>query len=514
MIAEHPLYTRSTATTLSLSADGEPIGWAELSKKRQTTASKTDISGPRIEQEDPTLRAHLRDLLEGRSYLLEEAVAVWAFSHHDKPALLEPVVRWRLLGALESLVEQGEVERVASVGVQPLQCRRCGAKAGFVSRRCPLCGRREMICTDCAAWGRASSCVPLYRKAASRMRRQGRRLHLPHPLTPLQKESAAMAARYLEAGKGPFLLEAVCGAGKTAMALAALAPSLAAGARVLWATPRRSVVDALAPQMRAALGNDVVALFHGGRHDVENRNALLTLATAAQAIRFYRAFDRLVWDESDAFPMPDPFLYRAVEGALWTQSPSLYLSATPHPALLRQTNRTGAHCLVPARPHGYPLPEPTFWHTHDLLQAESHLLKRVLYGKQRWLFFYPTVAAVTQAYRRACLRQPEERERFACFHAAQALPKEKEWQIAFCTTYLERGITLADVQVAVFAADRPPFDTPTLVQIAGRVGRTPAAPSGEVLWIALSTSRAMRQARDAIRRMNTAARRSGWLHDG
>ncbi|MBE3556456.1 MAG: hypothetical protein IMW91_05200 [Firmicutes bacterium] len=514
MIADHPLYAVNAAATLSLSDDGEPIGWAEVSKKGRLPQSKPDVSRHPVKQDDPFLRAQLRDLLEGRSYLFVEMVAAWAFSHHGKPALVAPVVRWNLLIALEALAEQGEVERVAAVGLRPLHCRRCGAREGFVSRRCSLCGRREVICNDCAALGRASSCVPLYRKAASRTRQQGRMLHLPHPLTPLQEESAAMAARHLDGGKGPFLIEAVCGAGKTSMGLAALAPSLAAGARVLWTTPRRSVVDALAPQMQAALGSDVVAIFHGARHDPENKGALLTLATAAQAVRFYQAFDRLVWDESDAFPMPDPFLYRAVEGALRPQSPSLYLSATPHPTLLRQTIRTGDHCLVPARPHGRPLPEPTFWHTHDLLQAEADLLRRVLYGKQRWLFFYPTVAAVTEAYRRACLCHPKERGRFACFHAGHVRPKEREWQIAFCTTYLERGITLPDVQVAVFAADRPPFDAPTLVQIAGRVGRAPAAPSGEVLLIAPSASHAMKQARDTIRRMNAAARRRGWLHDG
>lgn len=50
------------------------------------------------------------------------------------------------------------------------------------------------------------------------------------------------------------------------------------------------------------------------------------------------------------------------------------------------------------------------------------------------------------------------------------------------TTILERGITIADVQVAVIGAEQPIFSEACLVQICGRVGRKEEFPTGDIVF--------------------------------
>ena len=51
------------------------------------------------------------------------------------------------------------------------------------------------------------------------------------------------------------------------------------------------------------------------------------------------------------------------------------------------------------------------------------------------------------------------------------------------TTILERGVTFPGIDVAVLGADDEIFSMAALVQIAGRVGRSPKRPTGTVLFI-------------------------------
>jgi competence protein ComFA len=84
--------------------------------------------------------------------------------------------------------------------------------------------------------------------------------------------------------------------------------------------------------------------------------------------------------------------------------------------------------------------------------------------------------------------------------------------ILVTTTILERGITIAPVNVLVlFAESEKIFDEGTLVQMAGRTGRTEAYPEGKVWLVGASVSPAMRQARDRILEMNRIARDRGYL---
>lgn len=74
-------------------------------------------------------------------------------------------------------------------------------------------------------------------------------------------------------------------------------------------------------------------------------------------------------------------------------------------------------------------------------------------------------------------------------HAEDPTRKEKVQQLRneeilglLTTTILERGITIANVQVAVVGAESPIFTADALIQIAGRVGRSELYPTGDVVF--------------------------------
>ena len=57
------------------------------------------------------------------------------------------------------------------------------------------------------------------------------------------------------------------------------------------------------------------------------------------------------------------------------------------------------------------------------------------------------------------------------------------------TTILERGMTFFDVQVIVYEANHVLFDTSSLIQISGRVGRKLNATKGKIYFLASSKSK-------------------------
>ncbi|MNP72302.1 hypothetical protein D3C76_1688260 [compost metagenome] len=63
----------------------------------------------------------------------------------------------------------------------------------------------------------------------------------------------------------------------------------------------------------------------------------------------------------------------------------------------------------------------------------------------------------------------------------------------------------------VLDADNRLFDEASLVQMAGRAGRSLEDPHGRVVFASPVWNRAQRSARAQIRTMNTIARRKGYL---
>src|SRR5699024_11776304 len=82
----------------------------------------------------------------------------------------------------------------------------------------------------------------------------------------------------------------------------------------------------------------------------------------------------------------------------------------------------------------------------------------------------------------------------------------KEIFILLTTTILERGVTFPSVDVAVLDAGHDVFDEAALVQIAGRAGRSPDDPDGEVVFFHDGKTESIVDAVRSIKTMDKRAR--------
>ena len=80
--------------------------------------------------------------------------------------------------------------------------------------------------------------------------------------------------------------------------------------------------------------------------------------------------------------------------------------------------------------------------------------------------------------------------------------KEQKIKFLITTSILERGITIKNVQVIVFNASHKIFDTSTLIQIAGRVGRKKDAYDGDVWFLAKKPTICINEAIEKIKEDN------------
>lgn len=354
-------------------------------------------------------------------------------------------------------------------------------------------------------------------------------LRLPS-LSDGQKRVAERCLEAVRSGKKFFLVWAVTGSGKTESMLPAIQEVLGGGGRVLWVSPRRDVVEELAPRLDRAFPGVPVTVLHGESGWIRTRSPL-TVATAPQVWRFYRCFHLVVVDEGDAFPLKgDPLLRAGVERALTEEGTIFWLTATPPPDWRRRLKRKRMPgVILPVRYHGYPLPEPRLFRRWRLwfalergrpLPPVTAFMERVVQTGGQGLLFVPRVADMDRLYSWIKKRHPDWYEVCRCVSGRDGKRKRlleelREGKLRFLvtTTVLERGITLPRCHVLVVGADHPVFDTPTLVQIAGRVGRTADYRSGEVWFLAAERTEGQLQAVREIRWMNRLARRRGWLKE-
>ncbi len=564
----------------------------------------------------------------------------------------------RIQAAFQVLALQGRALLRPAVGRdlrgQSL-CYRCGQSDQLKSAVCGHCGRQACYyCESCNSLGLARECLPLYlvpgvkpasgkpgpadqeteREAAAEFpaAKTGNPLvaneaeldpgqvfkskpvpvQLDFPLTPAQQRAAEKVRQFAAASPlKQCLVWAVCGAGKTEVVFPALAEALARGGPVLYATPRREVVQELAPRLKQAFPSFRVSQLYAGSGE---RFALADIyaATTHQTLRFYQNFDLVVLDEVDAYPYRDnPLLHYAVLRASRPGGKIIYLTATPSAVMQQQAQardgRELAVVYIPARHHGFPVPEPELigesglrWPSGepnlnrrqnqdrnrvqnqnqkqklelpgsvvDLIQRavaeqpeqpgrhqpeQSQLLifvpavrlaglvaeavsRQVEFDQLKWSKKLTESAEPAESERRIKLERREEPikqikavkqvERPAlpwvqASHAGDPRREQKrqafsqgDFPILVTTTILERGITIPRVNVLVLFADAEKiFDEGSLVQMAGRVGRTAAYPQGKVWLVGSRISPAMRLAQARIREMNRRARALGYLHEG
>ncbi|OPG95006.1 DNA/RNA helicase [Chryseobacterium mucoviscidosis] len=496
--------------------------------------------------------ALLAERLRGRQLLAAEAEALLA----DTAPQLASV--WRAAAQLAHLWGRLSIaaalegpatrrQRLAWLGRahSAPRCRRCGSFAGQ-RVPCAACGLAACAyCEACLALGRSRACALLLRSAApGAMPRRGetsRRGMAVDPtegglarwgLSPAQSAAAAEALAFLarpSAGDGPgrFLLWAVTGAGKTEMIFPLLQYILERGGRTLVATPRRDVVLELAPRLAKAFPDISLATLYGGSTE-RWKDAQLTLATTHQLMRFYQGFDLVIIDELDAFPYHnDPMLAHAAASSCKPHGHFVYLSATPPARLQKEAAQGGlAHARVPVRFHRHPLPVPRLLKMPTVAECirkrelPATLKKSIQTSllREAQVFVFVTRIAQIEAFVNLMRRMfpqihmegtssqdPDRASKVIAF-------RERTIRLLVTTTILERGVTIPRSDVFILDADNGLFDEASLVQMAGRAGRSMDDPAGRVVFASFRRTRSQVRAVAQIRKMNTIARRKGYLH--
>ncbi|MCD9022298.1 DEAD/DEAH box helicase family protein [Cohnella sp. NL03-T5] len=360
-------------------------------------------------------------------------------------------------------------------------------------------------------------------------------------LSPAQCQATITALQYLNnphrntskpsKHSSTFLLWAVTGAGKTEMIFPLLEAVLTRGGRALLATPRRDVVLELAPRLAKALPNYSRTVLYGGSTD-RWENGALTLATTHQLLRFQEAFDLVLIDELDAFPYHnDPMLHYAANKCRKKSGFTVLLSATPPLQLQRAVARRRLPCArVPVRYHRHPLPVPqrlAFPALNQWLRKQklpNKLLKplqrSIKRGAQVFLFvpYVRQVEPLVKLLRRyasilniaphaidgTSSKDAERNDKVTFF-------RDHSLSLLVTTTILERGVTIPKSDVFILDAGNPLFDAASLVQMAGRAGRSSADPFGLVYFGAPVWTTSQRSSIQQIRSMNSLAKQQGYL---
>lgn len=409
-----------------------------------------------------------------------------------------------------------------------IQCQRCNnqKRSLFAKFPCQLCNDQHIYCRKCIEMGRVMECQPLYYWTG--ITPAYPRINDPctwkGKLADNQLEAAYRILKAIKNNEKELLVWGVCGSGKTEMLFLGLTKAIQQGKRICISTPRVDVVRELLPRLRQAFSPVQIQALYGGSRDKDG-TAQVIIATTHQLLRFDAAFDVMIIDEVDAFPYHnDQSLPFATERATKKNGTTIYLTATPRKQQKIQLQlKQLPHIFVPTRFHGYPLPVPTFKMCYTLskslkayeppLAFLSWLENRANIERQL-LIFVPTVKLAEKMERNLIHllkknRTIKSKNVIQFVHAEDKerekkieLFREKQTFILLTTTILERGVTFPSVDVVVIDAGHDVFDEAALVQIAGRAGRSPEDPTGEVIFFHDGKTDAMVHAEQSIISMN------------
>ncbi len=500
-----------------------------------------EINGEEVSSQDSPVNemAQLKTVLAGRLLFLDEI----------ERALLEQKVSISdLENTLQLLFLNNEVEMHPGVTWRDGQliCLRCGGRSNIKETRCFECGITHCYyCEDCMSMGESRLCKPLYGRPAGKDISQPshlayHKIELEYQLTRAQKD-AAIALDNFVAGNNfkQCLVWAVCGAGKTDVVFWAIASIINSGGKVLFVSPRKDVISELLPRFEQVFPNLNANVLHGGQRDKYGIGQL-TLATTHQTIRFYKMFDLVVLDEVDAYPYHgNKMLQYAVARATKGNGKTIYLTATPSENLYKLAESNTIELVrIPSRHHGQPLPVPQIilektlsYKINGEIVLPANIIRcihRSVEGDLAQLFvFVPNVflaKRVGEAIQEVVERPPFNdfsREWVQYSHSKDPQRDEKrlrfsrgDFPIFVTTTIMERGITVPRSNVLVLFAEKEQiFDAGTLVQMAGRAGRSSLFPHGKVWFAGAKTSEAMKNAVNWIIEMNQEAFKHGYFSE-
>lgn len=438
---------------------------------------------------------------------------------------------------LVRLLVADKVEMLPANLAEQSICLRCGHDQ-LAHASCGICGQKVWHCPECAIMGESLSCRPIFRRLDKirilTKRYQGLKLHYSFPLSPYQKRISQILCQSLENQlQKKWLVWAVCGAGKTETTFAVIAEILRRGGRVLFTSPRREVIRQLSERLGKAFPNvSQIAIFGGSQGKLAQ--AQLTIATIHQLVRYYQAFDLVIFDEVDAFPYSsDQRLHKLLARSLKIDGRLVYLSATPGEDLINEVKSGKLEMVtLPARYHRKGVPVPSIVGVKlsakpDFFQLPGSLKKWINESIFRDLaqlyIFLPTRKMVVQ-FGESLKKYFEMRNLHNWVEYTHSKDEERhrkverfltgEFPILVTTTILERGVTVPKSNVLVLYADNEQiFNHQSLIQMAGRAGRSLTAPDGLVKFVGKRVSKEMAEAKKWIKKMNQLAKERGLLDD-
>ena len=374
---------------------------------------------------------------------------------------------------------------------------------------CPRCGNKEEkyigfrngepYCRKCIIFsGEEARDVPHPPKKAP--------LSLAYKLSEEQSELSRRIVENFVKGVDT-LVYAVCGSGKTEISYGVLAYAISHGLRAGFALPRRDVVIELYWRMMKAFPNNKIVAVYGDHH--RRLEGDIVILTTHQLYRYPDYFDLLVMDEIDAFP----FKGNDVLIALYKKSlrgHCVLMSATPSKAILKEFHKKNHEVLeLMTRFHKKPIPVPKVNLSIPLFQTLKIIKKLREYKKEGkpCFVFAPTIVLCESLFEKVSLavkngsyvhsERPDKENVIDDF-------KKGKLDFLITTSVLERGVTIKNLQVLVFHADnRSIYDSSTLIQISGRVGRKMDSPDGEVVFFAQKQTEEMTDAIRKIEHYNT-----------
>ena len=369
--------------------------------------------------------------------------------------------------------------------------------------KCPICGNddqnligfrnNESYCRKCLKFSNQNNTLTKDRKINTDIQ-----LNLKYPLSSFQQDISNNLVKEIKK-KDNLLVYAVCGAGKTEIIVQVIYEYLKKGEKVGIVIPRRDLVIELGKRIQDIFSNSKTTLVYGGHHqDIEGDIVILT---SHQAFRYVNYFDLLIVDEIDAFPYKGDevlksLVLRASKGKI------ISLSATPSV----QDLKDNFVFTLFKRYHNYPLPIPKIIIRMDflLLLFLIHKVKKYL-KENKYIFIY--VPSIKEGHKLHKLLKKFFLNIFvySSMKDKEKIMKEvreKKHHVIITTTILERGVTYKNLQVFVYKANEYIFDKATLIQIAGRVGRTIDSPTGDVYFLSTKLNIEMKEAVKEIKKYN------------
>lgn len=330
------------------------------------------------------------------------------------------------------------------------------------------------------------------------------KLELAYELT---EEQSTISKKVVESFKRKknSLIYAVCGAGKTEIVFETIKYAMENGLQVGFAIPRREVVHEIYMRLKNVFPHNNITAVYGGNTSVLVGNIIVL--TTHQLYRYTSYFDLLILDEIDAFPfMNNDLLYemflRSVKGNY------IMMSATPSVDVVEQLRANNCEIFeLKTRFHHMSIPEPLIIISVGFLKYIFLIKKLMAYRimNKKVIIFVPTIEKSISVFRIISkfisggnyVNSKVSNNGFIIDEF-----KMNKYFYLVSTSILERGITIKSLQVIIMDADNNIFDEYSLIQMAGRVGRSKDETYGEVIFLANKKNVAMCNALSTIKDCN------------